>query len=699
MDSSLMAIVTQPPPSPAELPPPPGSARPSPIRLVRRPTHPNGAWDWITTVDHKKIGIMYSATAFLFFIIGGIEALLLRIQLGSPDNTFLSAEAYNQVFTMHGTTMIFLVIMPLSAGLANYLLPIMVGARDVAFPRLNAAGYWIFLVGGLFMYSSFFLGGMPNGGWFGYTPLTSTMPGHNIDFWIFGLQILGIASLTGAVNLIVTVINLRAPGMSLFRMPIFVWMSLVAQFLLLFALPIITVALFLLMFDRQFGTNFFNIDAGGDPLLWQHLFWLFGHPEVYILILPAMGVVSEILPVFSRKPLFGYQVMVISGIAIGFIGWGVWVHHMFATGLGSVAISAFAASTMFIAVPTGVKIFNWIGTMWKGKIRITTPFLFAVGFVTMFTIGGLSGVTHAVVPADTQQTDTYYVVAHFHYVLFGGSIFGLFGGAFYWWPKFTGRMLSERLGKLQFWLMLLGFNMTFGPFHILGLQGMPRRVYTYPSGRGWDFWNLFATVGSFLIALAVLIFAVNVWKSRKGPNAGPDPWDARTLEWTIPSPPPHYNFAEVPLVTARDDFWHRKYEEDEHGRPVPRHRAETEEQQETVHAMEAAGDEATTSPAGDGEVGDGHGGEHGGEHGDGDHEPHIHMPSPSYWPIVMAFGIPVLCFGVLYKFIPVIVLGVLWILGSIYAWALEPATEPEEPEPALSSSTDLEPVSVGPGEG
>ncbi len=702
-----MAIVTSPPPSPAELPPPPGSAQPAPARLLRRPTHPKGLWGWLTTVDHKKIGILYSVTAFAFFIIGGLEALLLRMQLGSPDNNMLSAEQYNQVFTMHGTTMIFLVIMPLSAGLANYLVPLMIGARDVAFPRLNAFGFWVFLVGGLFMYSSFFLGGAPNGGWFGYTPLSRDLPGHNMDYWVFGLQILGIASLTGAINLIVTIINLRAPGMSLFRMPIFVWMTLVAQFLLLFAMPVIAVALFLLMFDRLFGANFFNVQAGADPLLWQHLFWLFGHPEVYILILPAMGVVSEVLPVFSRKPLFGYQVMVISGIAIGFLGWGVWVHHMFATGLGPVATSAFAASTMFIAVPTGVKIFNWLSTLWRGKIRVTTAMLFAVGFVAMFTIGGLSGVTHAVVPADTQQTDTYYIVAHFHYVLFGGSIFGLFAGAYYWWPKFTGKVLDERLGKLHFWLQLIGFNLTFGPFHILGLQGMPRRVYTYPEGRGWDFWNMAATWGAFLIAASILVFIVNVWKTRKAPRSGDDPWDARTLEWSIPSPPPEHNFDEVPLVTARDDWWHQKYEEDEEGRPVPRKRSEEDQQRETEEVLSAAveGDGSSAeSSAGESEASgesheeshdgqeEGHGEEHAGGHG------HIHLPSPSYWPLLASIALAVICYGLIYRTWWVSIVGGIWVLACLYAWALEPQTapeEPEEPEPELSTSTDLAPVSRG----
>ncbi|MGH9189602.1 MAG: cytochrome c oxidase subunit I [Acidimicrobiales bacterium] len=642
----------------------PGQSQPTavtpvgPPRLLRRPTgYSKGLWAWMTSVDHKKIGILYGVSSFIFFLVGGLEALLLRVQLGTPDNTFLSAEAYNQVFTMHGTTMVFLVIMPMSAAFANYLLPIMVGARDVAFPRLNAFGFWVFLAGGLFMYSSFFLGGAPNGGWFGYTPLTRNMLGHNIDFWTFGLQILGIASLTGAINLIVTVINMRAPGMSLMRMPIFVWMSLVAQFLLLFAIPVITVALFLLMFDREFSTNFFNINEGADPLLWQHLFWLFGHPEVYILILPAMGIVSEVLPVFSRKPLFGYQVMVFSGIAIGFMGWGVWAHHMFGTGLGPVALSAFSASTMFIAVPTGVKIFNWISTLWKGKITFATPMLFAVGFVAMFTIGGLSGVTHAVVPSDTQQTDTYYIVAHFHYVLFGGSMFGLFAGVYYWFPKVVGHLLNERLGKVHFWLMFAGFNLTFAPFHILGLQGMPRRIYTYPKDQGWDMWNLVSTVGSFLIATSILLFIYNLWASRRNEPAGADPWDARTLEWAIPSPPPEYNFAEVPLVTARDDLWHQKYSEDEHGRPVRREAPDEEEKQE---------------------------------------EHHIHLPSPSYWPIFTAFGLPVICYGMIYKNWVLAALGGIWTLAGIYAWGLEPQTAPEEPdaESAVATEPDHDPEPV-----
>ena len=612
--------------------------------FLRRPRSTTGWTSWLTTVDHKRIGILYGVTAFIFFVVGGIEALIMRLQLARPNGTVLTPDAYNQLFTMHGTTMVFLVVMPLSAAFANYLMPIMIGARDVAFPRLNAFSYWCFLLGGLFLYSSFLFGGAPNGGWFGYAPNTSIVfsPGTNIDYWVFGLQILGIASTTGAVNLIVTALNMRAPGMNLLRMPILVWMSLVAQFLVLFAMPVITVALFLLMFDRQFGANFFNPSAGGDPLLWQHLFWIFGHPEVYILILPAMGIVSEIIPTFARKPLFGYPVMVFSGIAIGFMGWGVWVHHMFSTGLGPVAIAAFSVSTMFIAVPTGVKIFNWIGTLWGGSLRMTAPMLFAVGFIAMFTIGGLSGVTHAISPHDRQQTDTYYVVAHFHYVLFGGALFGLMGGFFYWWPKVFGYTLSDRLGKWQFWLWFAGFNITFGPMHILGLQGMPRRIDSYSEGYGFDFWNMVATVGSFIIAFSVLLFIINVAISHRNRTpAGADPWDARTLEWSIPSPVPHYNFAEVPTVHSVDDWWHRKYTEDEEGRLVAR--------------PDPPGEPVAATP----EV-----------------ERAIHLPSPSYYPLVAAFGLPVMAYGMIYSAYAVAVAGGIILIAGIYAWGLEPSAEP-----------------------
>jgi cytochrome c oxidase subunit 1 len=416
-----------------------------------------GLWSWITTVDHKRIGILYGVTAFFFFLLGGLEALVMRWQLGAPDQTFVSPEVYNQLFTMHGTTMIFLGVMPLSAMFFNFMIPLQIGARDVAFPRLNAFSYWVFLMGGVVLNASFLLNAAPNAGWFAYANLTSKQfsPGLNVDFWVIGLLILGVASLAAAVNFFVTIINLRCHGMRMMRMPMFVWMSFITQVLLLLAFPVITVALILLMIDRFFGTSFYIPAGGGDPLLWQHLFWIFGHPEVYILILPAFGVVSEILPVFSRKPLFGYAAMVFSGSFIAFLGFGVWSHHMFATGMGPVADTVFGLATMLIAIPTGVKIFNWLGTIWGGSIRLQTPMYFALGFIAMFIIGGLSGIMHSVPPADLQQTDTYFVVAHFHYVLFGGSVFALLGGAYYWFPKMFGRMLGDGLGKLHFWLTFL----------------------------------------------------------------------------------------------------------------------------------------------------------------------------------------------------------------------------------------------------
>ncbi len=481
------------------------------VAVVERPlggfTRPrsHGGWtSWLTTVDHKKIGIMYGGAALVFFIIGGIEALLIRLQLAVPNGEVLGASAYNQVFTMHGVTMIFMAAMPLAAAFANYLIPLQIGARDVAFPRLNALSFWIFIFGALFVNTAWFVDGAPDCGWFCYAPNNGVTfsPSHGVDFYAVGLQIVGIASLVSAVNLIATVLNMRAPGMSLFRMPVLTWMLLVVQFLLLFAMPVIAVALFLLTFDRLFDANFFNVEAGGDPLLWQHLFWIFGHPEVYILVLPSFGIVSEVIPTFSRKPIFGYSFMVFSGIAIGFMGWGVWAHHMFVSGIGPISVAAFSLSTMFIAVPTGVKILNWLATMWGGRLRFEAPMLFAIGVMSMFTIGGLSGVTHSLAPADTQQTDTYYIVAHFHYVIFGGIIFGLFSGLYFYWPKVFGYKLSDRLGKVNFWIMLIGFNLTFGPMHILGLQGMSRRYDTYAEGFGFEFWNMVASIGSFVLGSA-----------------------------------------------------------------------------------------------------------------------------------------------------------------------------------------------------
>ena len=630
--------------------------KPSPILDAMRQIREDaasyrGIWSWITTVDPKRIGIMYGVTALAFFVLGGIEALLLRLQLSTPNGEVLNPDQYNRIFTMHGTTMIFLVVMPLSAAFFNLLTPLMIGARDVAFPRLNAFSYWVFLAGGIFMNASFFTGGnilhgelgAPDAGWFGYAPLTLNRfsPGEGVDFWALGLQILGIASMASGFNFIVTILNMRAPGMTLFRMPLFVWMTLVTSFLIVFAMPVITVALFELLFDRLFDANFFNVENGGTPLLWQHMFWLFGHPEVYILILPAMGIVSEVLPTFSRKPLFGYPFVVFSGMAIAFMSWGVWAHHMYTTGLGAVANSAFGVSTILIAIPTGVKIFNWLATLWGGSINLKTPLYFAVGFIAMFTIGGLTGVTHSIVPSDYQQQDTYYIVSHLHQVLFGGAIFGLFAGIYYWYPKFTGKMLYEGLGQLQFWLMFIGFNVTFQPMMILGLIGMPRRIYSYPEGQGFDTWNLVATVGAFMIATSVLIFIINVIATaRRKERAEADPWDGRTLEWSLPSPVPPYNFAEIPTVHALDDFWHQKYAEDERGRPVPVVAGGSGEAEEDAHA-------------------EGHG---------------IHMPSPSFFPLISAMGLPIIATGLIYD--PAIVaVGAAVLVVGVYGWALEPASE------------------------
>lgn len=616
-----------------------------PLGVMTRPQGGNGWRDWISTVDHKKIGIMYGVAAMFFFIVGGIEALLLRTQLAFPEQGLLSPQLYNELFTMHGVTMVFLFIMPLAAAFANYLIPLQIGARDVAFPRLNALSFWTWISGAVFLNSTWLVGGGgADCGWFCYSPNSGITfsPTHGVDFYAIGLLITGIASLVGAMNLIVTVLNMRAPGMSLFRMPVMTWMLLVTQFLLAFALPVITVALFLLLFDRVFDSQFFDPEAGADPLLWQHLFWIFGHPEVYIIVLPSFGIISEIIPTFSRKPIFGYSFMVFSGIAIGFMGWGVWAHHMFVSGIGPISVLAFSLSTMFIAVPTGVKILNWLATMWGGKLWFTTPMLFAVGTVAMFTIGGLSGVTHAIAPADTQQTDTYYIVAHFHYVIFGGGVLGLMGGAYFWWPKVFGYMLNETRGKIHFWMMLVGFNLTFGPMHVLGLQGMSRRIDTYSKGFGFDFWNLVATIGSYLIAISVAYFIYNTLRSRKEavhlPPPGPDPWDARSLEWMLPSPTPEHNFDVIPTIESQDEWWHRKYGYDENGNVI---RVATIE--EAAQKGDAVG---------------------------------VHLPSPSFWPLVLALGMPLIGYGIIFN-LWLCVLGGLLTGGAIYAWILEPVDDPD----------------------
>ncbi|MBN1965685.1 MAG: cytochrome c oxidase subunit I [Anaerolineae bacterium] len=512
-----------------------------------------GLLAWLTTVDHKKIGIMYIFAALMFFVLSGVLALFIRLELAAPGSQILDASRYNQFFTMHGTAMIFLFVIPILVGAANYLVPLQIGARDMAFPQLNALSFWLYLFGGLFMYGSFLL---PEGaaaiGWTAYPPL-STNPGltqgPGVQMWVLGLQITGASSLMGAVNFIVTILNMRAPGMTLWKIPVFTWTVLVTAFMILVATPMLTGALMLLLFDRTLGMQFFSVAGGGDPVLWQHMFWFYSHPAVYIMILPAMGVVSEILPVFSRKPLFGYKAIVWSSIAIGAMGFTTWAHHMFTTGLTPITQAFFVLSTMAIAVPTGVKMFNWIFTMIGGSLRLDTPLWFSIGFLSMFLVGGISGVFQAILPIDTQVHDTYWIVAHLHYVLFGGSVFAIFAAIYFWGPKIFGWKLNERIGRWHFVLMFVGFNLAFLPMHLLGLMGMPRRIYDYGPERGWQLLNVLSTVGAFLIGLSVLVFLINLLLSwlNKAP-VGDDPWEGDTLEWMTSSPPPVYNFDEIPVV-------------------------------------------------------------------------------------------------------------------------------------------------------
>jgi cytochrome c oxidase subunit 1 len=619
-------------------------AAPKPL-VIWRPTAKTGLISWLTTVDHKKIGFLYGISALFFFLVGGLEALFIRIQLAVPNNSFLSAQQYNEMFTMHATTMIFLAIMPLSAAFFNFIMPLQIGARDVAFPRLNAFSFWVFLAGAIILNLGWFMhDGVPNGGWFGYTPLTTRAfsPSHAIDMWVMGLQLLGVASIAASLNFITTIINMRAPGLTMMRLPVFTWMTLVTAFLIVLSFPAITIALIELMMDRLFGTNFFEVSNGGMPILWTHLFWVFGHPEVYILILPAMGIISEILPTFSRKPLFGYPIVVFSGACIGFLGFGVWSHHMFTTGMGTMATAAFSMTTMAIAVPTGVKIFNWIGTLWGGHLSMRTPMMFALGFIWLFMFGGFSGIMHAAAPADAQQHNSYFVVAHFHYVLIGGSLFALLAGIHYWFPLMFGRKVSEFWGKLSFWIVFVGFNVTFFPMHFLGLNGMPRRTFTYDYNMGWNTGNLIATIGAFILGIGVAIyFGVMIYTFFKGERVGLDPWDGRTLEWSLPNPVPEYNFRVIPTVHARDAYWYEKHHKEEIAKEQAEH---------------SKGEE-----------------EHGG----------IHMPFQSIWPFVSALGILIGSVGVsivdpnpdpkviIGKKLAVTLVGAAVMLVGVYLWALE----------------------------
>ncbi|GEL08618.1 cytochrome c oxidase subunit I [Salisediminibacterium halotolerans] len=577
----------------------------------------NVIWDWLTTVDHKKIGILYLAGGAFFFVLGGIEAILMRIQLMFPEFTFLGAQTFNELLTMHGTTMIFLAAMPLLFGFMNFIIPLQIGARDVAFPFLNALGFWLFLFGGLLLNVSWFTGGAPDAGWTAYVPLSSESAGQGLDYYLLGLQVSGLGTLIGGINFLVTVINMRAPGMSMMRMPLFTWSSFVASMLILFAFPALTIGLLLLMLERLFGGQFFAVDFGGNVIIWQHLFWIFGHPEVYILILPAFGIFSEVIPTFAKKRLFGYSAMVFATLIIGFLGFMVWAHHMFTVGMGPVANAIFAVATMAIAVPTGIKIFNWLLTLWGGRIRFTTANLWALGFIPSFVMGGVTGVMLAVSAANYQFHDTYFVVAHFHYVIIGGVVFGLFAGAYFWWPKMFGYRLNETMGKWFFWLFLIGFHLTFFVQHFLGLLGMQRRVASYLEGQGFGDMNFVSTMGAFLMSIAFIIFLISIFTSKKNTENVNDPWDGRSLEWTTTSPPLHYNYPQTPLVRGLDAFWLEKYEGD--GR------------------MKAA------EPLGD-----------------------IHMPNPTILPIVISLGLTIASFGFIYLVYWLIFVGLGITFGAMF---------------------------------
>lgn len=559
-------------------------------------------WDYLTTVDHKKIAHLYLFGGGFFFLLGGIEAVIIRIQLIKPENDFISAGLYNEMITMHGTTMIFLAAMPLLLGLMNAVMPLQIGARDVSFPFLNALGFWLFMFGGILLNLSWFFGGAPDAGWTSYAALAMDSPGHGVDYYVMGLQIAGAGTLMGGINFLATIVNMRAPGMTYMRMPMFSWATFITSVLILFAFPALTINLFLLMFDRMFGTAFFDVTLGGNTIIWQHLFWIFGHPEVYILILPLFGVFSEIFPTFSRKRLFGYTAMVFATMLIAFLGFMVWAHHMFTVGLGPVANSIFAVGTMAIAVPTGIKIFNWLATMWGGSVKINSAMLWSLGFIPSFTIGGMTGVMLGSAVADYQYHDTYFVIAHFHYVIVGGTVFGIFAALHYWWPLMFGRILNEKMGKWSFWTFFIGFHLTFFIQHFLGLMGMPRRYWVFLEDQGLDLGNFISTIGSFFMSFSVILFLINIiYTAVKGEKAPADPWDGRTLEWATGScPPPYYNFKQLPLVRGLDPLW--------------------------IEKMEGNGKMTPAEPLGD-----------------------VHMPNSSILPFLMSLGFFIAGFGFIYQ--------------------------------------------------
>jgi cytochrome c oxidase subunit I len=609
-----------------------------------------GLGSWLDTVDHKRIGKRYCYTAFLFFLAGGIEALLIRAQLARPDETLIGPQGFNELFSMHGITMIFFFVTPMLFGFGNYFVPLMIGARDMAFPRLNAFGYWIFLFAGLFMYSSFLIGSAPDNGWFNCVPFSAKhfTPGLSPDFYTLGLIFLGFSTTVGSINFIVTIFKLRAPGMSISRMPLYVWAILATSFAVIFALPSLTAANVLLELDRRFQFHFFDPSHGGDVVLWQHLFWIFGHPDVYIIFLPAVGIVSAIIPVFARRSIVGYVFLALATMATAIVGFGVWVHHMFAVGLPSMALTFFSAASMLITIPSAVQVFAWLATLIAGRPVLKSPLLFILGFLFIFVVGGVTGVMFAAVPFDQQITDSYFVVAHFHYVLFGGAVFPIFAAIHYWVPKMYGRMMHESLGKLAFWSMFIGFNLTFFPMHISGLLGMPRRIYTYHGGLGWDLWNLLSTIGGLVLGLGILVVIVNFLKSvRSGAVAGPDPWGGESLEWATSSPPPPYNFLEIPTVRSLEPVWDQ---------PEIRHL----DQQVRDPANVLLGHETLGTSV-----------------MDADEESVLPMPHGSYVPVTTALGMAGIFAGLLTGVVPVTVIGLGVATAGILFWFRVREHEPE----------------------
>ena len=619
-------------------------------RLQRAWAEPGPFVTAVATVDHKRIGVRYLVTATVFFLLAGLEALTLRTQLARPGEHVLSPEAYDQLFSMHGITMIFLFVTPMLSGFGNYFVPLMIGARDMAFPRLNALGYWIFLASGLFIYSSIVIGKAPDDGWFNYAPLSLGSHGPNIDFYGLGLIFLGLSSTAGAINFIVTIIRLRAPGMSINRMPLFCWAVLATSLSIIFAVPSLTADCLLLELSRKWGYHFFDTAHGGDPLLWQHLFWIFGHPDVYIIFLPAVGIVSTIIPVFSRRPMVAFPLVALATMATGLLGFGVWVHHMFAVGLPQLTMTFFAAASMAIAIPSGIQIFAWLATIIGGRPVLRTPFLFVLGFIVVFVIGGLSGVMFAVISFDQQVTDSYFVVAHFHYVLFGGAVFPILAAIHYWLPKMSGRMFSERLGVASFWVVFVGFNLAFFPMHISGLLGMPRRVYTYPDHMGWNVLNLLSTIGAFVLAFGILLILLNVlWSVARGAPAGNDPWNANTLEWSVASPPPSYNFATIPVVRSANPNW----DIDD--------RAEDRTRLERGELVYADGHETLATSEVDANL-----------------ERLLRMPSDSPWPLAVAAALTVLFVGLIAGSNVTAWIGVVLILVTLAGWHFPWSAEEDE---------------------